>query len=438
MQSVNDDMDDLFRRASENYPLNMNSADFNKVLEGLQETDGYGSAYEKSKNGSARKFLWLFLLLPLMWICKGNDIDKGQSKIATQNTATSQQLNKKSANAQLQQEVGENKINADRSAMHSDGRIDEKISEKVHSSGLEAHHSFIEDPSLEVFEQIPDPSSRKKERSAVIIDKIENKSSDLINQNATGIINSEQENIANNQAGIDFKLDHSGEKIAEIETGSHPDNLNQEGHQQAITNTEKSKREKRLYIGLTAGPDLSMVKLQSVNNIGISKGIIAGFQLNKRLSLETGIIWDKKYYYTDGQYFSTKNLTLPSTVKIESLNGNCNMLELPLSIRYVFKSSAKIKWTGSLGFSSYLMKNESYEYMYNNSGSVYQRNKTYTTASEFWFSAMNLSVGYNRKLGKIADLRIEPYLKIPLRGVGIGELPLTSAGITIGLTRKIF
>ncbi|MDE3142926.1 MAG: hypothetical protein KGL19_02145, partial [Bacteroidota bacterium] len=167
-------------------------------------------------------------------------------------------------------------------------------------------------------------------------------------------------------------------------------------------------------------------------------GIIVGYQLNKKLSIETGLMWDKKYYYSDGKYFSTKNLTLPPNVTIQYLDGNCNMVELPVNLRYIFKSSGKITWTSSLGFSSYLMKNENYEYTYDNSGSIYQRYKTYNTASDFWFSMMNLSIGYNRKLGKIGDLRIEPFIKIPLKGVGIGALPITSTGINIGLTRKLF
>ena len=35
MQYVNDDMDELFRRAAENYPLNTNSADWNEVQKKL-------------------------------------------------------------------------------------------------------------------------------------------------------------------------------------------------------------------------------------------------------------------------------------------------------------------------------------------------------------------------------------------------------------------
>ena len=55
-----------------------------------------------------------------------------------------------------------------------------------------------------------------------------------------------------------------------------------------------------------------------------------------------------------------------------------------------------------------------------------------------YFSIMHLSGGITRPLGKIGDLRIEPYFKIPLTGLGSGKLPLLSTGIHLGITRKLF
>lgn len=421
MQSVNDDMDDLFRRASENYPLNTEGADFNKLLALLEADDNNKAASTIKSTGSARKFLWLLLLIPFMWLCNGNYFNRSKDIATTENTVITQ------------------KTNSDK--IGSVGNQPSKVAETNHEDAQENIHSFhlqekkypslMASTVLNYQDQNPSLSDMKDEMT-LIVDKHQNENDNLLQKN--GIEESLKNDPIADKAEVVTKAEDSTNK--DIKNTDF--DLDKEQSQQAVKNTIKIKREKRFYVGLIAGPDVSTVKFQSVKDIGISKGIIAGFQMNNKLSIEAGIVWDKKYYYTDGQYFSTKNITLPSTVKIESLNGNCDMIELPISLRYVFKSSSKIKWTSTLGLSSYLMKNESYEYMYNNSGSVYQRNKTYNTASEFWFSVMNLGVGYNRKLGKVADLRIEPYLKIPLRGVGIGELPLTSAGITIGLTRKIF
>ena len=68
MQHVNDDMDELFRRAAENYPLDTNSANWNKVLAAMQDQNQAKTTPEKKRKNNGR-FLWLLLLLPLGLIC---------------------------------------------------------------------------------------------------------------------------------------------------------------------------------------------------------------------------------------------------------------------------------------------------------------------------------------------------------------------------------
>src|SRR4051812_38811696 len=59
MQYINDDMDELIRRAAEDYPLNTSGADWERVKKGMES----GTVQKRSKKG------WL-LVLPLLifWI----------------------------------------------------------------------------------------------------------------------------------------------------------------------------------------------------------------------------------------------------------------------------------------------------------------------------------------------------------------------------------
>src|SRR6476620_2908423 len=61
MQYVNDDMDEVFRRAAENYPLDTGNANWNKVWAALQHPEE--QLVEKPER--KRRFFWLFALLPL-------------------------------------------------------------------------------------------------------------------------------------------------------------------------------------------------------------------------------------------------------------------------------------------------------------------------------------------------------------------------------------
>ena len=49
---------------------------------------------------------------------------------------------------------------------------------------------------------------------------------------------------------------------------------------------------------------------------------------------------------------------------------------------------------------------------------------------------MSLGVGYEHNIGNGTKLRVEPYLKIPLKGLGIGNMPITSSGLYIGISHS--
>lgn len=71
MYELEDDMDELFRRAAKDYPLDTNTADWNKLQEAMQKADATSSLDNLSTSGkkSKRRFLWLLLLLlPLSWV----------------------------------------------------------------------------------------------------------------------------------------------------------------------------------------------------------------------------------------------------------------------------------------------------------------------------------------------------------------------------------
>src|SRR6187549_828095 len=65
MQFVNDDMDDMYRQAAEEYPLKTDSGDWNKVLEKMQ-SDSKGKIPERKVK---RRYFLLLVLIPLLLIC---------------------------------------------------------------------------------------------------------------------------------------------------------------------------------------------------------------------------------------------------------------------------------------------------------------------------------------------------------------------------------
>jgi hypothetical protein len=201
--------------------------------------------------------------------------------------------------------------------------------------------------------------------------------------------------------------------------------------------SEKIQSSKGIYIGFLAGPDLSSVDFQSVKHPGFSLGVIAGYRFNRRLAIETGILWDKKYYYSTGNYFDKSKANIPASVTIINVDGNCNMFEIPLNLRYDFATKNKHSFFAKAGFSSYLMKKENYNYLaYGYSGQTYTHDSTYNNSTHNIFSILQISGGYEFAIGSKTKIQIEPYLKIPVQGIGIGSMPISSAGIYFGITHS--
>jgi hypothetical protein len=116
------------------------------------------------------------------------------------------------------------------------------------------------------------------------------------------------------------------------------------------------------------------------------------------------------------------------------------MWEIPLNVRYNFNPNGKTKWFATAGLSTYLMTKENYNYQYGWNGWGPTWDSSYSTKkpSQYPFSVINVSFGFEQRLGKVGNLRIEPYARIPLSGLGTGKLPILSTGVNIGFTRQLW
>lgn len=213
--------------------------------------------------------------------------------------------------------------------------------------------------------------------------------------------------------------------------------LNQSNGSQSVPNSaKKTKHKKGIYYGLIAGPDFTMIKGQKITGVGYSAGVIMGYILNNRWQLEGGVLWSMKKYYTDGKYFSKEGAQIPSNITVHWLDGGCEMLEFPIIARYNF-SAKKNTFFGSAGLTSYIMKHEEYNYLAQRgaSGNNYPGYKEYERSGDHLFANLQLSGGYKYSLTSKLNIRIEPYLKMPLKKIGIGKMPITSTGLYFTITR---
>jgi hypothetical protein len=199
---------------------------------------------------------------------------------------------------------------------------------------------------------------------------------------------------------------------------------------------KKDKIKQPLELGLMAGPDKSTVAFGPLDKTGYIFGLQLGYRFSNRWSVNTGIIYTKKFYKADGKDFNYKNPNW--NWELDKVKGNCSMFEIPVNVRYDIAFNDKRRWFVSTGLSTYLMDNEYYSLQYiGASGNPYPPIPLNTDSnSNYLFSIVNLSAGMERSLGKHFSIQAEPYLKVPLKGLGTGSIRMNSYGVLFTLKYK--
>lgn len=431
MQYVNDDMDELFRRAAGQYPLDTSSGDWSKVQAALQQEQPAPGRKDR------RHYLWLLLLLPLALICNRyqSAADRFPAGTHTPATAAAPVHNNADDKNDINNKIINNKNNINENNVHAssvvkaepvktagrsaNGGQDVSVLTASAATAIQGHASHAASSASGLH--------RDSRQEMSIVDP------GIGNGSATG----------NGPSELSFTHFINGGR-----TGLHavPGLLNPtasylaDPHETDVAMKTPKRSLHHVYIGIMGGIDATTIKWQRIDHAGYDYGILAGYQLNKKWSVETGVFMDRKFYYTEGAYFYTGKLYMPPNSWITDVTGNCRMIEVPVSARYLLHASPRSGWFVTAGVSSYFMKKEdySYTYYYASTNTSAKHDKSYTNASTNLFSVAQVSGGYMHRIGRLGSLRIEPYVKAPLSGLGFGRLPMTSAGVRVGLVRTIF
>jgi hypothetical protein len=190
------------------------------------------------------------------------------------------------------------------------------------------------------------------------------------------------------------------------------------------------------YAGIISGVDMSSIHFRSAKN-GVTRGLIIGYAFNQKWSIESGLLWDKKRVYDNGSNFNPPGYTPTNGVTIVAVNGKSSLYEWPVDLKYTILSG-KHGLFATAGLSSYFMRSENYDYEYVRNNQPGGHNYlSYKNETNNLFSVVDLSLGYTRRLGDIGSIRVEPYLKLPVKNLGTANMPVMSTGLNIGFTKTL-
>lgn len=197
-----------------------------------------------------------------------------------------------------------------------------------------------------------------------------------------------------------------------------------------------SNNKKGWFWGLTAGIDVSTVKYHYASDAGYNIGGLIGYRFNQHLSVQTGGIYTQKNYKMRGADFHPPKGSWLNNYTLETVDGYCKMWELPILATYHFIGSNKSNAFISLGASSYFMKKENYDYLYYINNQPYYKTVAYNSNDQHILALLHLSAGIEKSINKKLTGIVEPYAKIPLSGVGMGSIQLSSFGVNFSVLYK--
>jgi len=271
----------------------------------------------------------------------------------------------------------------------------------------------------------------------------QNKQEEVINSIAStsnqssGNTNTTIIDVSNNnslEANENKVLDSNNTVASTIQKNNVEDSNSKHNATTDTSNNKKSFTKNKFSIQTLLSIDATTVRLKYVDRISLGGGLLVGYHFSPKWSLHTGAIFTRKNYKSAGSDFNPPKNSWLNNVQLQQVTGYCEMWDFPLLARMNIQSSKKNNWFISGGFSNYLMQQENYDYLYYNSvGILYSRNGQYKNSVFQPFRILHFSSGFQYPIGKKLSMQVEPYAKIPVKGVGYGNLALSSFGVNFSV-----
>jgi len=206
----------------------------------------------------------------------------------------------------------------------------------------------------------------------------------------------------------------------------------------------KAMPQRGLSVRLAVSPDLSAIGLHNFSRPGTSLGALLEYRMSSRWSVQAGVIWSMKIYKADSsEYRGNDSYWSKFSTRPYEVGGQCNMLDIPINVRYDVLLRPRLdtrlqpsRWFVSGGVTSYITLKEDYSYEY--PPHTYNVPNSWRAPSgSYGFSQLNLSAGYEHAVSRRLSWQVEPFMKVPLKGVGFFKVNLLSTGAFLSIRYKL-
>lgn len=179
--------------------------------------------------------------------------------------------------------------------------------------------------------------------------------------------------------------------------------------------------------------DLSATGLEGFTDPGTMIGFAVEYYLADTWSIQSGATYAVKRYTALGSEYETPEWILARPDDFLSAVAKCTVIDIPINIRKYFHTKKGKTFFASSGVSTYLMLREDYNYEYTEPRPNWAPFWRYDNRNNHFLGILNLSVGYETPITKNLALGIEPFMKLPLTGIGEGRVRFLSFGSNIAI-----
>lgn len=199
------------------------------------------------------------------------------------------------------------------------------------------------------------------------------------------------------------------------------------------------QRSPKFSVGLLAGPDLSTVGgVSNFYDPGHKLGLILEYNINQNFAISVGALRSNVRYTASGNEYQPPQDYWTYNTAPDQTVAQCILIDIPISLKYNVLHFKESRVYATAGVSSYIMLDEEYRFNYDYNQPGLRQEWHERTGTRHWMSNATLSIGYELDVMRNMSIRAEPFLKVPLREVGWGNVKLYSVGSFISLNYNIY
>ncbi len=192
----------------------------------------------------------------------------------------------------------------------------------------------------------------------------------------------------------------------------------------------------KLSLSILAAPDVTDSKTSIGTKISSNFGLLLTYPISKKLSISTGAVYARKLY----DYGGTVGVAAYGDAgRPWELNAECFVIDVPLNVNYQVLKKRNLSVSLSSGLSSYFMLKERYQFRNIDLEGREQRSAIEINNQNQHISGIaNFSISIDRKVSERVSIGIQPFVKVPLTGIGYYDYNLRSKGVAVSLSIKPF